>query len=61
LKKNTVKAGLWLFLCPVFGFAIAAVILNDVISVYTVVGVLLVMIGLFLSQRDAKQKEEVAA
>lgn len=60
LKRNTVKAGLWLFLCPVFGFAIAAVILNDVISVYTVVGVLLVMIGLFLSQRDAKQKEEVA-
>jgi drug/metabolite transporter (DMT)-like permease len=59
LKKNTVKAGLWLFLCPVFGFAIAAVILNDVISVYTVIGVLLVMIGLFLSQRDAKQKEEV--
>lgn len=54
LKKNTVKAGLWLFLCPVFGFAIAAVILNDVISVYTVVGVLFVMIGLFLSQREAK-------
>jgi drug/metabolite transporter (DMT)-like permease len=46
-------------LCPVFGFAIAAVILNDVISVYTFVGVLLVMIGLFLSQRDARQKEEI--
>lgn len=59
LKRNTVKAGLWLFLCPVFGFAIAAVILNDVISVYTFVGVLLVMIGLFLSQRDARQKEEI--
>ena len=55
LKKNTVKAGLWLFLCPVFGFAIAAVVLNDVISTYTVTGVVLVMIGLFLSQRDAKQ------
>lgn len=60
LKKNAVKAGLWLFLCPVFGFAIAAVVLNDVISLYTVIGVLLVMIGLFLSQRDAKGKEEVA-
>jgi drug/metabolite transporter (DMT)-like permease len=55
LRRNTVKAGLWLFLCPVFGFAIAAVILNDVISAYTVIGVVLVMIGLFLSQRDAKQ------
>lgn len=51
LKINTVKAGLWLFLCPVFGFALAAPILGDPISYYTVVGVLLVMIGLFLSQR----------
>lgn len=59
LKKNAIKAGLWLFLCPVFGFAIAAVILSDVISAYTVIGVLSVMIGLFLSQRDARQKEEV--
>lgn len=57
LRKNTVKAGLWLFLCPVFGFAVAAVILNDVISAYTVIGIVLVMIGLFLSQRDAKQVE----
>ncbi len=59
LKRNAVKAGLWLFLCPVFGFAIAALILADVISVYTVAGVMLVMIGLFLSQREAKQKEKV--
>lgn len=53
LQRNTVKAGLWLFLCPVFGFAIAAVVLDDVISFYTVIGIVLVMIGLFLSQRNA--------
>lgn len=57
LKKNAVKAGLWLFLCPGFGFAIAAIILHDVISMYTVVGVILVMIGLFLSQREARKKD----
>lgn len=51
LRINTIKAGLWLFLCPVFGFALAATILGDRISFYTVVGVLLVMIGLFISQR----------
>lgn len=56
LKKDTVKAGLWLFLCPVFGFAIASVILNDVISVYTIIGVVFVLIGLFLSQRNAIRK-----
>jgi drug/metabolite transporter (DMT)-like permease len=38
LKINTVKAGLWLFLCPVFGFAIAAPILGDPISQYTLLG-----------------------
>ena len=57
LKKNTVKAGLWLFLCPVFGFAIAAVILHDVISTYTVIGVVFVMIGLFLSQRNTRMEK----
>lgn len=51
LRINTIKAGLWLFLCPVFGFAIAAPILGDPISHFTIVGVLLVMAGLFISQR----------
>lgn len=54
LKKNTIKAGLWLFLCPVFGFAIAAVVLNEVISGYTVTGVSLVLLGLILSERKGK-------
>ena len=51
LRKNTIKAGLWLFLCPVFGFAIAAPILHDPISSYTIIGVLLVILGLFLAER----------
>lgn len=54
LKRNPVKAGLWLFLCPVSGFAIAAFVLGDVISIYTLVGVLLVTTGLFLSERKAQ-------
>ncbi|GAC1442867.1 MAG: EamA family transporter [Sediminibacterium sp.] len=52
LKTNAVKAGLWLFLCPVFGFSIASWLMNDSISGYTVIGVLLVVAGLLLSQRD---------
>jgi probable blue pigment (indigoidine) exporter len=54
LQKNTMKAGLWLFLCPVFGFTIAAIVLKDVISAYTVTGVILVLLGLFLSERKSK-------
>ncbi len=59
LKKNTIKAGLWLFLCPVFGFAIAAIILNDIISAYTVVGIIFVILGLFISQRNASKEPGV--
>lgn len=56
LKTNTVKAGLWLFLCPVFGFAIAALFLNDQISSFTIIGVVLVMAGLFLAERNGRMK-----
>ena len=54
LMINTVKAGLWLFLCPVFGFAIAAPIMGDPISKYTIWGVILVMAGLLLTKRKFK-------
>lgn len=56
LKRNAIKAGLWLFLCPAFGFAIAAVVLNDVISFYTIIGVALVLFGLFISERNVNGK-----
>ena len=52
LKADSVRAGLWLFLCPVFGFMIAALVMNDRITIFTVVGVFLVTTGLFLSQRN---------
>jgi len=58
LKTNTVKAGLWLFLCPVFGFAIAALFLGDQISSYTIIGVLLVMAGLFLAERNGRMNSD---
>jgi drug/metabolite transporter (DMT)-like permease len=51
LRVNAVRAGLWLFLCPVFGFAIAAWLVKDQISWFTIVGVLLVIAGLLLSQQ----------
>ena len=56
LKINTIKAGLWLFLCPVFGFAIAAWLLGDSISSYTIIGIVLVMIGLFLGEKRVIEK-----
>jgi probable blue pigment (indigoidine) exporter len=53
LKTNAVRAGLWLFLCPLFGFMIAAVLANESISIYTLCGVALVLFGLLMSKRTA--------
>lgn len=57
LQVNPVRAGLWLFLCPLFGFIIAAIVLHDVISIYTIVGVLLVILGLILSKLNTRKNE----
>lgn len=56
LKDNPVKASFWLFLCPVFGFIIASVILNEQITAYTFAGILLVLAGLYLVQRNKKKQ-----
>ncbi|RYG13977.1 MAG: DMT family transporter [Chitinophagaceae bacterium] len=53
LKTNAVRAGLWLFLCPLFGFIIAAVVADEAISRYTFSGVGLVLFGLFIAKRSS--------
>ncbi|MEJ2879808.1 DMT family transporter [Pedobacter sp. GR22-6] len=56
LKIDTIKASLWLFLCPVFGFFYAWWLLDEAITVYTVVGTLFVISGLYLGQRQKFRK-----
>lgn len=51
LKIDTVKAALWLFLCPIFGFFYASILLNEPITAYTVIGTILVILGLYLGQK----------
>jgi len=51
LQKDTVKAGLWLFLTPAFGYFMAVVILHEKITLYGVLGSLLVVSGLLYSRR----------
>lgn len=51
LKDNPVKASFWLFLCPVFGFAIASVMLKEPVSINTFIGVVLVIAGLYIVQK----------
>ncbi|MFZ6013801.1 MAG: DMT family transporter [Bacteroidota bacterium] len=51
LKSDAVRASLWLYLCPVFGFFYAAILLNEPISAYTFGGTLLVMAALYIGQK----------
>ena len=59
LSINPVRAGLWLFLCPLFGFVFAAWWMKDVISIYTIAGITLVIIGLLISKFKGNKSEVV--
>ncbi|MCY7356151.1 MAG: DMT family transporter [Rudanella sp.] len=51
VKQDTVKASLWLFLCPIFGFAYSALLMGEPITAFTVAGTALVLAGLWLGRR----------
>ncbi|WP_299290878.1 DMT family transporter [uncultured Mucilaginibacter sp.] len=51
LQKDSVKAGLWLFLTPALGYFMAVIILHEKITVYGIAGSLLVVSGLLYSRR----------
>jgi probable blue pigment (indigoidine) exporter len=51
LKIDTVRAALWLFVCPIIGFAYAAIILHEPLNIYTFVGTILVLLGLYLGKK----------
>lgn len=50
LKIDPQRTSLWLFLCPIFGFVYAAIILNEPISNYTILGTVIVLLALVLGQ-----------
>ncbi|WP_041736437.1 DMT family transporter [Dyadobacter fermentans] len=51
LRLDTVKASLWLFLCPLFGFFFAWWLMGEPVTIYTVLGTVLVVAGLYAGQR----------
>ena len=50
LSRDTIKASFWLFLCPIAGFAIASLLMNEPLTFYTLIGVIFVLGGLYLTQ-----------
>jgi probable blue pigment (indigoidine) exporter len=53
LKTDAVRASMWLYLCPVFGFLYAALFLSEPITWHTFLGTALVMAALYISQRKS--------
>ena len=51
LKTDTVKASYFLFLCPIFGFIYANLLLDEPLSFYTWGGTAMVLGGLYLENR----------
>jgi probable blue pigment (indigoidine) exporter len=51
LKADAVRASLWLYLCPVFGFLFSALLLDEPITLFTAAGTSLVMLALSIGQR----------
>ena len=51
LRIDTVKASLWLFLCPLFGFFFAWWFMDEGITFYTIAGTVLVIAALFIGQQ----------
>ncbi|MVN22716.1 DMT family transporter [Mucilaginibacter arboris] len=58
IQKDSVKAGLWLFLTPAFGYLMAVIVIHEKITVYGIAGSALVVGGLLYSRR---KKTVVAA
>ncbi|MEZ0182252.1 DMT family transporter [Flavobacterium oncorhynchi] len=56
LKINPIKASYWLFLCPIFGFLIAYFMVNEPLTLYTLFGVIFVIIGLYTSLSIDRKK-----
>lgn len=57
LRIDTVRASLWLFLCPLFGFFYAWWLMGEPITAYTYLGTALVIGGLYMAQRKKISKE----
>lgn len=52
LHKDTVKAGMWLFITPILGFVMAVLILHEKITAYALAGGVMVIAGLWIAKRN---------
>ncbi|WP_338876652.1 EamA family transporter [Spirosoma sp. SC4-14] len=51
VRQDPIRASLWLFLCPIFGFVYAYMLIDEPITLFTVIGTTLVIGGLWLGRK----------
>jgi len=51
LKADAVRASIWLYLCPIFGLIFSAILLDEPLSIYTLIGTTLVLCAVFIGQK----------
>jgi drug/metabolite transporter (DMT)-like permease len=51
LKTDAVRASIWLYLCPIFGYLYSAILLEETLSMHTWVGTALVLCAVFIGQK----------
>ncbi|WP_338750328.1 DMT family transporter [Bacillus sp. FJAT-52991] len=49
LKQDAVRANNWLFLTPIFGYILAAILLNEPVTIFDMIATFFVLTGLLLS------------
>lgn len=54
IDQDPVSASLWMFLCPVFGFIYAYFFSGESITVFTVVGTVIVILGLYVGKKQGR-------
>jgi probable blue pigment (indigoidine) exporter len=52
LKRDATRSSFWLFLCPVFGFALSNLFTHEAITWFTIVGMALVIGGIYWEQKS---------
>jgi probable blue pigment (indigoidine) exporter len=56
LKQDAARSSFWLFLCPVFGFALSNLFTQEPITWFTLVGMVLVIGGIYWEQRQSDRR-----
>jgi probable blue pigment (indigoidine) exporter len=51
LKTDAVRASIWLYLCPIFGLLFSALLLDEPLTIFTLIGTVLVLCAVFIGQK----------